>query len=177
MLMNRIIGAFTFKREVYAEVEKDKSFTSTAWLLVAIVSFISQLGQLRFSAFGRSLVSVLIGTVTQVIAFAIAAMVINLVARALFKADVTFEELVRTMGLAFVWRIVGILGILGGFISCLLTPVMVIGFILLAVSWFIAVKEAVDLELVPTIVTVVIGWVVILLFQFITSWIVAALIG
>ena len=71
----------------------------------------------------------------------------------------------------------GILGILGGFISCLLTPVMVIGFILLAVSWFIAVKEAVDLELVPTIVTVVIGWVVILLFQFITSWIVAALIG
>mgnify|MGYP000866851069 FL=1 len=103
MLMNRIIGAFTFKREVYAEVEKDKSFTSTAWLLVAIVSFISQLGQLRFSAFGRSLVSVLIGTVTQVIAFAIAAMVINLVARALFKADVTFEELVRTMGLGVSW--------------------------------------------------------------------------
>ena len=38
MLMKRIIAALTFRKEVYAEVEKDVEFTQTAWILVAVVS-------------------------------------------------------------------------------------------------------------------------------------------
>ena len=34
MLTQRIIGALTFQRGVYAEVEADKTFTATAWILV-----------------------------------------------------------------------------------------------------------------------------------------------
>ena len=52
MLMDRIIGAFTFRKEVYAEVEKDETFTSTAWLLVAVVAFISQLFVVLFACNG-----------------------------------------------------------------------------------------------------------------------------
>ena len=44
MLINRIIGAFTFRKGVYAEVEEDTSFTTTAWILVAVVAFLNQLG-------------------------------------------------------------------------------------------------------------------------------------
>ena len=44
MLVNRIIGAFTFRKGVYAEVEKDTSFTTTAWILVVVASFLNQLG-------------------------------------------------------------------------------------------------------------------------------------
>ena len=44
MLTERIIGAFTFRRGVYAEVEKDTSFTTTAWLIVAVVAFLNQIG-------------------------------------------------------------------------------------------------------------------------------------
>ena len=44
MLMNRIIGAFTFRKGVYAEVESDTAFTQTAWLIVAVVAFLSALG-------------------------------------------------------------------------------------------------------------------------------------
>ena len=33
MLTERIMGAFTFRKGIYAEVEQDASFTSTAWLL------------------------------------------------------------------------------------------------------------------------------------------------
>ncbi len=44
MLTNRIIGAFSFRREVYAEVEKDTTFTTTAWLLVIVFGFLNQLG-------------------------------------------------------------------------------------------------------------------------------------
>jgi hypothetical protein len=167
--MDRIIKAFTFRKEVYGEVEKDGTFTSTAWLLVVVVSFINQLGGLRFAQFGRSLLGVIIGTVIQVAAFAIAAMVINLVGRALFKADVTFEELVRTLGLAYVWNIVGVLNILGPVVSCFVWPVTIIGWILLVISWFLAVKEALDLDWVPTIVTVVLGWLVILVFRVIAG--------
>jgi hypothetical protein len=46
MLMNRIIGAFSFKREIFREVEQDTAFTSTAWLIVVVVSLLNQLGSL-----------------------------------------------------------------------------------------------------------------------------------
>ena len=32
VLTNRILGAFTFRNGVYAEVEYDSSFTKTAWI-------------------------------------------------------------------------------------------------------------------------------------------------
>ena len=44
MLMNRIIGALTFRQGVYDEVENDPAFTSSAWMIVAAVAFLSQLG-------------------------------------------------------------------------------------------------------------------------------------
>jgi hypothetical protein len=46
MLMNRIIGAFSFRREIFREVEQDTAFTSTAWLIVGVVSLLNQLGSL-----------------------------------------------------------------------------------------------------------------------------------
>ena len=57
MLINRIIGAFTFRKGVYAEVEKDTAFTMTAWILVAVVAFLNQLG----SAASANLVNWLAG--------------------------------------------------------------------------------------------------------------------
>ena len=44
MLVERIIGAFTFRRQVYADVEQDTKFTMRDWLLVAVVAFLNQLG-------------------------------------------------------------------------------------------------------------------------------------
>ena len=37
MLTQRIIGAFTFRKSVYAEVEHDPNFTTTAWVLAVVV--------------------------------------------------------------------------------------------------------------------------------------------
>jgi hypothetical protein len=85
----------------------------------------------------------------------------NWLGRTLFQADVTFEEMVRTLGLAYVWKIVGVVGILAGLadaLSCLLAPALVIGWVMLVISWFVAAKEALDLDLVQTIVTVALGW-------------------
>ncbi len=174
MLIERIIGAFTFRKGVYAEVEKDTSFTTTAWILVAVVTFLNQLGSHASPNLVQWLLGAVGGTIFAVIAFAVAAMVINWVGRAVFKADVTFGELVRTLGLASVWQVVGVIGAVAAFsagLSCLLAPLMFIAWILMMIAWFVATKEALDLEWVQTIVTVIIGWI-----AFIAISVVAAIV-
>ena len=162
MLINRIIGVFTFRKGVYAEVEEDTTFTTTAWILVAVVAFLNQLGSQATSNVVNWLLGAVVGTVFAVIGFAVGALVINWVGRTVYKADVTFEELVRTLGLAYVWQVIGIVGILSAIsatLSCVLAPIMIIAAIALVIAWFIAAKEALDLEWVQTIITVILGWI------------------
>jgi hypothetical protein len=170
MLVERIIGAFTFRREVYAEVEQDTGFTTTAWILVAVVAFLSQIGGMAGAVSGdlagglvNWLIGTVVGTIFAILAFALAAFVTSAVGRALFNAEVTFEEMVRTMGLAYVWNVVGFIGIVAAFsttLTCVLAPISCIAPILGLVATLFAVKEALDLEWGQTIITVIIGWVV-----------------
>jgi hypothetical protein len=178
MLMQRIIGAFTFRKGVYAEVENDTSFTTTAWILVAVVSFLNQLGTRATGEAGSWLLGAIVGTVFAVIGFVVGALVINWVGRALFDADVTFEELVRTLGLAHVWNVVGLIGVLSalsGALGCLLAPVQIAAAVLTVIAWFRAAKEALDLEWGQTIITVVLGWVALLAVTIVAGLVLAAL--
>lgn len=172
MLTDRIIGAFTFRKGVYADVEKDTTFTMTAWLLVVVVSFLNQLGTYASGNLVNWLISALVGTVFSVVAFAVAAWVISWVGRSMFKAEVSFDELVRTLGLAYVWRIIGLAGVLSAFstaLSCVLAPALIVAAILLIVAWFVAAKEALDLEWGQTIITVIVGWVVLIVIGLVTG--------
>jgi hypothetical protein len=172
MLTQRIIGAFTFRKEVYADVEQDTSFTTTAWILVAVVAFLNQLGTNASGNLLNWLLGAVVGTIFAVIGFAVGALVINWVGRAVFKADVTFEEMVRTLGLAYVWNVVGVFGILSAFseaLKCIVSPVMVIASILMVIAWFIAAKEALDLEWLQTIVTVILGWIALIVVMLIAG--------
>ena len=168
MLMHRIIGAFTFRRGVYVEVEKDTTFTTTAWILVIVIGFLNRLGSNASGNLVNWLIGAVVDTIFAVIGFALAAIVISAVGRALFNAEVTFDEMVRTLGLAYVWQIVGVIGVVAAFsdaLACVLAPVLVIAVILLVIAWFVAAKEALDLEWVQTIVTVILGgiaWIVIM---------------
>ena len=180
MLMERIIGALTFKRQVYADVEKDTSFTSTAWAIVVVVGLLSQLGSaltLASASGGQLDVTSLllgagVGAAISVAAFALGAFVISWMGKALFKADVTFQEMVRTLGLAQVWGLAGVLGVAGAavpLLGCIVAPITCLAAVLGLVSWFIAAQEALDLETGQTAITVIIGWFV--------SFFVTALIG
>jgi len=167
MLTERIIGAFTFRKGVYAEVEHDTSFTTTAWLLVAGVTFLNQLGSNVSTNFIRWILGAIVGTFIMVIGFGLAAAVISWVGRTLFNAEVTLEEMVRTLGLASVWNIIGFVGALVGFfplLACVTWPAILLGVVFLIAAWFMAAKEALDLEWVETIVTVIVGviaWAVV----------------
>ena len=176
--MDRIIKALTFKTEVYAEVENDVTFTNTAWIIVAVVSLLNQLGTRASTNFGNWLLGAVIGTVFAIIGFAVAAYIINLVGRAVFKSEVDFGELVRTLGLAYVWQIVGLIGILGAFsvaLACITAPLLFIGWILTVIAWFVAVKEALDLDWVPTIVTVFLGWIALVVVNLLAGLVLGAI--
>jgi hypothetical protein len=162
MLTKRIIGALTFRRGVYAEVEADKTFTATAWILVVIFALLNQLGSHASQSIFDWLVGTGIGVLTAIAGFAIAAAVINWVGRRSYNAEVTFDELVRTMGLASIWTAVGVLGVIAAFsdaLSCILGPVIVVSWVALVVAWFVAVHEALDLSWGKTILTVIIGFI------------------
>ena len=176
--MDRIMKAFTFKTEVYGEVESDTSFTTTAWIIVAVVSFLNALGSGASDNFLNWLLGALGGTVFAIIGFAVTAFIINFVGRAVFKADSTFNEIVRTVGLSYVWQIFGLLGILGVFIpalACVTAPIKFIAWILWVIAAFIAVKEALDLEWVQTIITVILGWIAYFIVLFIGGLILVAI--
>jgi hypothetical protein len=162
MLTERIIGALTFKRGVYAEVEADKTFTATAWILVVIFALLNQLGSHASQSTFDWLVGAGIGLLTAIAGFAVAAAVISWVGRRRFSAEVTFGELVRTMGLASIWTAVGVLGIIAALstaLSRILGPVIVISWVALVAAWFMAVHEALDLTWGKTIITVIIGFI------------------
>ena len=179
MLTERIIGALTFRRGVYAEVEADKTFTATAWILVVIFALLNQLGSYAYQSIFDWVVGTGIGVLTAIAGFAIAAAVINWVGRGRFNADVTFGELVRTMGLASIWTAVGVLGIIAAFsdaLSWILGPVIVISWVALVVAWFVAVHEALDLTWGKTFITVIIGLIPWAIFMALTG-VVLSLIG
>ena len=173
MLASRIIGVFTFRKGVYPEVEKETSFTTTAWILVAVVAFLNRLGS--FASSSDWVFAAIVGTGSAILGFAVGLLIINWVGRTIFRAEVSFDELVRTLGLAYVWQVVGVLGVVAAFseaLSYLLAPVQIIAGILMIIAWLLAAREALDLEWVQTIVTVILGW----LAQFVIMTVLAALV-
>jgi hypothetical protein len=180
MLTDRIIGAFTFRSGVYKEVEEDTTFTTTAWLLVIVIGFLSQLGSHASRHLFNWLGSAVVGTIFVVLGFAVGAFIVNWVGRTVFNAEVTFDELVRTLGLAYVWNIVGVVGIVGAIspgLKCLLTPGLVIAAIAGFIAWLVAAKEALDLEWVQTIVTVFLGWVAMAIITMVLAGTVLTALG
>jgi uncharacterized membrane protein HdeD (DUF308 family) len=179
MLFDRIIGAFEFRRSVYREVEHDESFTRTAWILVVLSAFLNQLGSHASRDSTNWLIAAIIGTITAVIGFALAAFIIDRVGRGLFGAKVNFGQLVRTLGLAYIWSAVGVIGLVATFfsgLSCIVGPVLIVATILLVIAWFVAAKEALDLAWGRTIATVLLGWIVLVAIL-IGTRVVLALLG
>lgn len=153
MLMERVLGAFTFKTSVYGDVEKDTSFTSTAWIIVAVVALLGQLAA-YVSGLQPSILSLVLGVVLALVGFALMCWVVAWVGKSLFNADASFEEMVRVLGLAYVW------GLLSAILTFVLPGLGWIASLVALVAYLVAVKEALDLDWFKTAITVIIGFIV-----------------
>jgi hypothetical protein len=179
--MDRIIGAFTFRKGVYAEVEHDTSFTTTAYIIVAIVAILNQIGANAVGGLDNLLGwagGAVIGTIFALVAFAVGVAVVSWVGRTIYNAEVTFDELVRTLGLAYVWQVIGVVGVLGAVslaLTCIVAPIQLVAALAGLAAWFVAAKEALDLEWMQTIITVVAAWVVVLVIMFVAGAVIGLL--
>ncbi len=179
-MIEKIIGAITFKPGVYAEAKKDVGFTGSAWLIVVITAILNSLGThaaVSNGRFGAWLMSALFAAIFAVLGFALACFVITWVGKTVFNTTASFDEVVRPLGLARVWHIVGVLGILA-----LITPALgcVTGIFSLAagvlgfIAWLIAVREALGLDWPQTIATVVLGMIVVVVVTVISGMVLSA---
>lgn len=178
--MDKIIGALTFKNGVYAEAKKDSGFSATAWLIVAASAVLSALGNGAGLARGRVfawLLGSLFGAGFAVLGFALAVFVIMWVGKTVFNTTASFDELARPLGLARIWHVVGVLGLLA-----LLSPALgcVAGIFNLAaailgfIAWLWAVREALGLDWAQAITVVVMGMLVVILVTVISASILGA---
>jgi hypothetical protein len=166
MLIDRVVDAIKFKKGVYAAVAADQAFTSNAWLIVMVVSVLNQLGNrapgARDSVF-RWLVSGVVLGVFGIGAFALAVYLVVWLAGVMFKANVKFEQAARALGLAYIWRLVGFIGIISAIsplLGCLYAPISFIaGLAGLAADLF-AIKESTNMDWTGSIVIAVIATVV-----------------
>jgi hypothetical protein len=167
-MIERIIRAITFKTEVYPEVSKDETFTNSAWVIVGVVALISAIGgravMIRYNFIGY-LLGVVVGAAVTVGAFALSVFVIKWLASALFKVELTFGELQRPLGLAYVFQVIAILGILGALspaLLCIVAPITLVAAIAGFISYLFALKMVTNLDWGKVAVLVVVAWVIFL---------------
>jgi len=149
----------------YNEVEADTSLTQEALIVVVLVSIASGLGAfiggIIGAEFARAIIGLLVVIVLGVVNYYIWAYVTYFVGTNLFKGTADPGELLRVLGYASGPRLLGILS----FIPCVGGIASLIGAIWALIAGFIGVREALDLDTIKTLVTVIIGWVIVLVIN------------
>jgi len=147
MLGERITSAIIFRKGVYAEAAGDGSFNGAAWRVAAVAFGLNALGgQAHLFALGggRWLAGALLAAGLSLLAFALTARALPWLARSMYGAEVTFEGVLRGLGLASLWSAVGLLGLAAGlapFMACLTGPAHLLALGAMALAYWIALQE------------------------------------
>ena len=161
-MINRVIRAAMLDVQFFNDVERDTSLNTEALLVVILVSIAGGIGAFvggLFSGnFGPALLALFVTLITGVVNYYIWAYVTYFIGTNLFEGTADPGELLRVLGYASGPRIFSVLS----FVPCLGPMLSFVGAVWSLVAGFIGVREALDLDTGKTLVTVVIGWVVIL---------------
>jgi hypothetical protein len=163
VMINRLVRAARLDVDFYEEVEADTSLTQEALIVVVLVSIAGGIGSFLAGIFSGSIGSALLGLILSVvlgvISYYIWAYVTYFVGTELFEGTADVGELLRTLGYASGPRVLSILT----FIPCLGPLAGLVGAIWALVAGFVAVRQALDFDTTKAILTVVIGWLVVLI--------------
>jgi hypothetical protein len=165
-LFNRVIRAAMLDAEFYKEAESDTSLNQEALIVVAIVSAAGAvggfIGGLIGGSFGSAVLALIVALVMGIVNYYIWAYVTYFVGTKLFNADVDAGEMLRVLGYASGPRVLSIVS----FIPCVGWLISLVGSIWALVAGFIGSREALDLDTTKTIITVVVGWVIVTVIGF-----------
>lgn len=169
-LFDRMVRAARLDRTLYDEVDADESATTQALAVVAIASVLNAvgaaIGAALYHSSGRAVVGALIAAL---IGWVIWSLVVWLVGTRLMDGRATYGRMLRSLGFAYAPEALGFfqfIPLLGGLIS-------LIASLLVLVAGFIAVREALDFTNGKTLVTVIVGWVALV----VVFGVIAALLG
>ena len=178
VMINRMIRASMLDVDFYEEVEADTSLTQEALMVVILVSIAGGISAFLGGVIGGSIVGAFVGLIVLVIIgiinYYIWAYVTYFVGTNLFQGTADVGEMLRTLGYASSPRVLGILG----FIPCVGWLIALAGAIWALVAAIVAVRQALDFDdTIHAIITVIIGWVIILIIQFVLFAIFGAAFG
>ena len=158
-MIERIVRAIRLDWTVFGEIARDRNALKEAAIIVAIVTFLSALGTgiaaKSFGVFfGAWLAAILVGWIGW-------AIVTYFVGTTLFKGQTNIPEMLRVLGYASAPLLLGLLRV----IPCVGWAFPLIGGLLALVAGVLAIREAMDLNTSDAIVTVIIGWIIIMVIQ------------
>jgi hypothetical protein len=158
-LTDRMVRAARLDTSLYEEVEADTNATSQALLVVVMAALAGGIG----AAIGAAMDSeravnpiggLVGGVLRELIGWAVWSFVMYFVGTRLFKGTATYGELLRTLGFAFspgILLVLSFLPVVGGLITFAV-------FIWRLVTGFVAIRQALDLEMGNTIAIIVVGF-------------------
>lgn len=149
-MVDRMIGAAMLDVATYEEVEHDQTATGQAAGVVVLVAVARAVG-----ALGDGFGVMIVGLVMAVVGWVIWSGVTYVIGDLLFDAEATWGEVLRAVGFAQapgVLAVVGFIPLLGGLVELAVA-------IWVLVAGFIGLRQALDINNVKTLVTVVLGWI------------------
>ena len=148
---NRVTRVLRFDTPVYREVAADQNAMGQAAVVVIMAAILNAIGQV-----GLGFTVVLISVVAGLVGFAVYAAVAAGVSRGLFQGRTNFQEMARTLGFAYAWYGLGILGLIpliGGALAFL-------GLLAAIIAGVVALRESSEFDTTKAVVTVVIAGIV-----------------
>jgi len=160
-IVERLVRIIKFDTTVWSEIEHDENANTEALIVVLVAAFLGALGSgiaassIQGSFFGTFFVRLLTGVVINWLLWSYVTM---LVGTKLFQGEADFWEMARMLGYANAPALLGVLN----FIPCVGVIIGIVAFVLSLIVGFYAVREGLDLPTDKTIITIVIGWVIML---------------
>jgi len=172
-MLNRVIRAARLDVSLYNEVEADTSLNREALTVVIIVTILAAVGSFVGSLLlSFEIVPAILGLAWAIIwgiaGYYVWAYLTWFIGTRFFKGTAEPGELLRTLGYAYGPRVLGVFAI----IPCIGAIPALVGAIWSLVTGVVAVREALDTTTGNAIITVAIGWAVILVISLVVGGII-----
>lgn len=175
-ILNGMLRAAKLDKAFYEEVEHDTSYSQDALAVVILAALAGGIGSFLGSLFVRAGIlaaigSLIFGVIVAVLSYYVWVFVAQYVGTRFFKGQGDFGEVQRAFGFAYAPQVLNVLS----FIPC-------VGWVLPLVTWlwslatgFVAIRQSLDQDDTNAALTMVVSFVVVLVFSLILGLIGGAL--
>lgn len=170
-LINDIRRAVTFDASFYRQAANDDRYSQQALTIVMVVAALSGVGAFLSNIFSANFIGAIVGLVLgigfAIVGYFVWVYVVQYVGAQFFQGRATAPQLQRTLGYAYAPTVLGFFS----FIPCLGGLVALAGSLWALACGFFAVREVHQLDDGKTLLTVIIGWVVVMVISAIVAMI------